>query len=430
MKPHYVAVLLLLQPILFQATRCSAEQWPQFRGPTGQGLTEHQLPIEWGGPDAKNVLWKSPLVGEGHASPIVWNDRIFVCTARWPAEVDSIKQREEVIPEHHVLCFRLTDGELLWDTLVKPGPWLRTDFRSGAGGGYAAPTPATDGEHVFVVFGSSVIAALDFTGRIVWRKVIEPHTFNVCIGASPVLYEDTVLMHCAMKEKKDSMLVAYDKSIGSIRWQTPLPNTAFGHSTPTLIEVQGKPQLVTVASGINVSKFGVQSFNPANGELLWWCRGAGDAASAAFGAGVVYTDSGRGGPGVAIDPTGSGDVTETHIKWEVDQVPEGIASPVIVDDLVYRLHRPNVLKCWQVEDGKEVYTKRLSDLSSTWATPIVDAAGRMYIANAGISYVIQTGRDFKVLATNDLQDPNHASPAVIAGKILLVGTRNIYCIGE
>ncbi len=195
-----------------------------------------------------------------------------------------------------------------------------------------------------------------------------------------------------------------------------------------MIDVDGKPQLIVVASQVAESRWGVQSFDPASGKLLWWCQAAGDAASAAFGSGIVYSDNGRGGAGVAIDPTGQGDVSDTHVKWRVDQVPEGIGSPVIAGGLVYRLHRPNVLKCWRASDGKQVYAQRLDHLSTTWASPIVDAAGRLYVATAGVSYVIQTGEEFKILATNDLGDPNHASPAVAGDKLILVGTRNVYCI--
>jgi hypothetical protein len=137
--------LAVLWAMGFVTSAIRGEDWPAFRGPTGLGYSkERNLPISWGGDNAEKVLWQSPLIGEGHASPIVWGDRLFVCTAHWDA---SIEKRESVIPEHHVLCYRASDGERLWDTLVEPGQWLRSDFRSGAGGGYAAPTPATDGAH-------------------------------------------------------------------------------------------------------------------------------------------------------------------------------------------------------------------------------------------------------------------------------------------
>jgi outer membrane protein assembly factor BamB len=282
---------------------------------------------------------------------------------------------------------------------------------------------------VYVVLGSSVIAAIDFGGNVVWRHEIKPHTFDVTVGSSPVLFSDTVLMLCAMSQRRDSKLIAYNKADGSVKWETPLPQTGFAHSTPVLIEVAGKPQLVVVASGGGEADEGVQSFDPADGRRLWWCRGGGDASSAAFGAGIVYCDNGRGGPGIAIDPTGSGDVTNTHIKWRINQLPEAIGSPIIVGSLVYRLHTPNVLKCWRAEDGSLVYAERLDRLTSTWASPIADATGRLYFATAGLSYVIQSGVEFKVLAINDLADPNHASAAASNGRIFLAGTRNVYCVG-
>lgn len=412
---------------LFSVAAAHGEDWPQFRGPTGLGYTtQTKLPTKWGGTDNENVLWKSPLVGEGHASPIVSGERLIVCTAHW---AEAVKDRKAVIPEHHVLCYSTTDGKLLWDTIVEPGPWLRSDFRSGPGGGYAAPTPATDGQRVYVVFGSSVIAALDFEGRVVWRKEIAPHTFDVTVGSSPVLFEDSVLMLCAMANKKDSRLIAYDKADGSIRWEVALPQAGFAHSTPLKIDVGGKPQLVIAASGGGEADRGIQGLDPRNGEALWWCRGGGEAASPAFGAGVLYCDNGRGGPGVAIDPSGLGDVTKTHIKWRVNQVPEAIGSPIIVGQRVYRLHTPNILKCWRADSGEQVYAQRLEGLTSTWASPIADAAGRLYVATAGVSYVIQTGDEFHVLARNDLGDPNHASPAVANGKLFLVGTRQVFCLG-
>ena len=236
-------------------------------------------------------------------------------------------------------------------------------------------------------------------------------------------------MLCAMSNKKDSRLVAYSRTDGSIKWQTPMPKTGLAHSTPVLIDVNGKTQLIILASGFGESDEGIQSFDPSNGQRLWWCRGFGESASAAFGAGIVYCDSGRGGPGIAIDPTGAGDVTKTHIKWRIDQVPSGIGSPIIVGDLVYRLHSPNVLKCWRASDGELVYAQRLDGVTSTWSSPCADANGRLYFASAGVSYVIQSGAEFKVLARNNLNDPNHATPAIADNRIFLVGTRRVHCIG-
>jgi outer membrane protein assembly factor BamB len=427
MKRRTLALIVALAVFTGPISRGRAENWPQFRGPTGLGYTkDSQLPLTWGGPDHNNTLWKAPLKGQGHASPIIWGDAVFVSTAYWPA---SVRERQKVIPEHHLTCYRLTDGKMNWDTLIPPGPWVRTDFRSGPGGGYAAPTPVTDGKLVYCAFGSSVVAAVDFQGKIIWRKEIVPHTFDVTIGSSPILYEDTVILFCAMSQPRDSRVIAFAKTTGAVKWQRPLPDTGFGHSTPTLISVKGKPQMLLLASGMRGTDNALQSLDPATGERLWWCRGAGDAASPAFGAGVVYFDSGRGGPGVAVDPTGSGDVSNTHIRWTIPQVREGIGSPIIVGRYVYRLHNPGVLKCWEAATGKQVYAQRLEGISTTWASPIADPQGRIFFANAGKSYVIQSGPDFRVLAVNDLGDGNHPSPAVGPGRLLLVGMKDLYCIG-
>jgi outer membrane protein assembly factor BamB len=420
----FLAIFFLAWAFSFAPSR--GDNWPGFRGPTGLGYTpQKNLPLTWGGKDDENVAWKSPLVGQGHASPIVSGGRVFVCTVLWPP---AVKEREKVIPEHHVLCYDARDGRRLWDTLVQPGPWLRSDFRSGPGGGYACPTPTTDGRLVYCAFGSSVIAALDFQGRVVWRKEIVPFTFDVTLGSSPVLFRDTMIVLCAMAKPSDSKIVAFDKANGAVNWQTPLPQTGFGHSTPILLPIGGRTQLVVAASGGGPSAQALQSFDAATGERLWWCWGAGDAASPAYGDGLIYFDSGRGGPGAAVDPTGTGDVSETHIRWKVSQVPEGIGSPAIVDGRVYRLHVPAILKCWDLRDGRQLYAARLEGISTTWASPIVDPHGRIYYANAGKSFVIQASPQFQLLATNDLGDGNHASPAVADDSLYLVGMKNVYCL--
>lgn len=404
-----------------------ADDWPQFRGPMGMGITaEKNLPMKWGGDQGENVLWKTPMVGEGHASPIVWGTRIFVCTVRWAGG----KPDASVIPEHHVACYATTDGKRLWDTMVDPGPWRRDDFRSGPGGGYAAPTPVTDGTRVFVVFGSSVMAALDFEGKVVWRHEIAPHTFDVTIGTSPVLFGDTVIFLCAMAKASDSRLVAFAKKTGEVKWEVKLSKTGFGHSTPLLIEVKGKPQLITLASGMGAQPEGLQSFDPADGRRIWWCKAGGDASSPAFGSGILYTDSGRGGNGVAVDPGGEGDVSQTHVKWTVGGLPESIGSPLILGAQVIRLQGSGVVKVWNVSDGMETDKQRLDKLGSSWASPIADGNGRIYFASGGRSYVVQSGPQLKVLSINDLGDPNHASPAVSGGRLFILGLKNLYCIGH
>ena len=227
---------------------CRAEDWPGWRGPTGQGVSkERDLPIKWGGKDHRNVRWQALLPGQrdkakqdqNQSSPIVSRGHVFVTASYWPAGVD---QKE--FPEHHVVCFRARDGEQLWDTRIEHGPWSRAeDLR----GGYTAPTPASDGERVYVFFGSSVLAALDFAGKQLWRKEITPYKFDVAIGASPVVYKDDVLLQCD-QVANSSRLLAFDRQKGELKWEKKRPQVNFSHSTPVLAEVKGQTQLLVAAS--------------------------------------------------------------------------------------------------------------------------------------------------------------------------------------
>jgi outer membrane protein assembly factor BamB len=418
-----LALVVLSGALAPAAAQGRAEQWPGWRGPTGQGHTPaRDLPLTWGGNDGENVLWRAPLLPDpekarpdhNQSSPIVWGDRVFVTVSYWPATGPP-----KEFPEHHLLCFRAGDGKPLWDCRVPPGPWLLTDLR----GGYTAPTPATDGERVYVAFGSSVLAAVDFTGKLLWRQEIKPYDFDVAMAASPVLYGDTALLVCDQAKKASSRLLAFDLRTGAVRWEQKRPTAGFSHSTPVVVEVRGKPHFLVAADKA------VQGLDPATGKVLWWCAGAGDTSSPVYACGLVYCDGGRGGPGVAVDPGGEGDVTGTHRKWRVDLVPEGFSSPVAVGDYLYRLHNPGILKCWKLATGEPAYAERLPGVS-TAASPVATADGRLYLASAGKSYVVQAGPVCKVLATNDLGDASAASAAVSGGRIFLKGARYLYCIGK
>jgi outer membrane protein assembly factor BamB len=288
-------------------------------------------------------------------------------------------------------------------------------------GGYACPTPVADAERVYVVFGSAVIAALDREGKLVWRKEIGPKNFDVALGASPILFGDTVMMMCD-KVDRQSSLIAFDRRSGEIKWEQKRPDVGFAHSTPIIAEIGSNRQMLVAASN------SVQGLDPATGTIIWQCTAKGDTASPVIGDGVLYCDSGRGGLGVAVDPTGMGDVTKTHLKWK-KQIPEGFSSPIVIGEYLYRLHDADVITCWRLATGEQIYRERLPGIT-TAASPVATPEGRIYCASAGKSYVLQAGSEFKILAANDLGDPCKASPAVADGKIILKGSHYLYCIGK
>lgn len=400
----------------------AAEDWPGFRGPTGMGISsETGLPVEWGGADGKNVLWKVPLPAKtregksdhNQSSPIVWKDRVFVTTAFWPEQPSQTE-----IPEQHVTCYQTSDGKQLWDTQVPPGPWKLSDLR----GGYAAPTPATDGERVYVLFGSSILAALDWNGQIVWRKeVADWQAFDVAIASSPILFRGQLLL-LADRNGQKSTLTSYNPKSGEVLWEQKRPQGAFDHTTPVIFDNQGHMQMLVAASNE------LQALDPATGERIWWCQMRGDVTAPVVARGLIYTDSGRGGPGILVDASGTGDVTSTHIKWRINQIPEALSSPVIVGDHLYRLHNPSVLKCVELAGGKELYATRLNGVSNA-ASPIATPEGRIYFASAGKTFVVQSGPTFELLATNDLGEPTSASGAASQERLFLKGQQHMFCVG-
>jgi outer membrane protein assembly factor BamB len=280
---------------------------------------------------------------------------------------------------------------------------------------------------VYALFGTSVLVAIDFSGKIVWRQELVPHDYDVEMATSPVLFDNLVIVFCGMKG--GSRLVAFDRKTGAIAWDKTLKDTGYGHNTPLVIRVTGSPQMILMGAGLGTARNAIQSFDPRSGERIWWCAGKGETASAVVAKQFVYCDSGRGGAGKLIDPTGTGNVTETHVKWEAN-VTQGLSSPLVVGDHLYRLHDNGTFTCWELATGKRVYQERVGGLSSNWSSPVTDGAGRIYLASGGTSLVLAAGPEFKVLATNKLNDSNHASPAIAGGRIYLLGQKQLFAIGQ
>jgi hypothetical protein len=318
-----------------------------------------------------------------------------------------------------VACYRTSDGGQLWDQLVPPGAWKLGDLR----GGYGAPTPATDGERVYVLFGSGVLVAFTAEGQLAWRQELaDVQAFDVAIASSPIVYGDTVILLTDRQGGK-ATLTGYDRRTGEVRWQEKRPKVNFNHSTPTLAQLDGRRQLLVAASNA------LQGIDPDSGKILWWLDTPGDVCSPVYVGGVVYTDSGRGGPGVLVEPRGEGALGPETVKWKIGNIPEGLSSPAILGDYLYRLHNPAVLKCWNMADGKEAYATRLEGVSVA-SSPIITPEGNLLFASSGKSFVVRGGPMFDLVATNDLGEPNGASIAVSAGRMYFKGREHLFCIGS
>jgi outer membrane protein assembly factor BamB len=402
----------------------AGDTWPCWRGPNGRGISdEKKLPLTWGGANNENVIWKSALPGtdsnaqEDHnqSSPIVWKDRVFVVMAYWPKGTG-----QSGFPEHHIASYSAADGHLLWDVKAPPGPWLLTDLR----GGYSASTPCTDGRRIYALFGSSEVVAVDFDGHLLWQKPITPFAWDVAVGTSPVLTRDALLVLADGNKPALSRLIAFDPATGNIKWEQKRPDANFDHTTPLLIDVNGRQQLIIGSSDA------LQGVDPVDGTEIWRASNPGDVPTPAYGGGLLYCESGRGGPGIAVDPTGKGDVTATNVRWRTSKIPEGFSSPTIAGGYVYRIHNPGILRCLDLATGKQVFDKRMPPGLDPAASPILTADNRLYFAGGGVSVVMPVGATSDPLATNDLGDGAPSSPAVANGCLYIKGSRYLYCIGK
>ena len=402
------------------AATCSADDWPQWRGPQRSGhAAEGDLPLTWNGKSKENVLWNVPA-DFGHSSPIVFGDKVILT-----ASVRKDRKGKDNLAENHlhrVACYRAGDGTKLWQTDIEPGEW-DTQFS------FTASTPVSDGQSIFALFGSATVAALDLDGKLLWQKKL-PGPFKAeWLSSSPILHQDTFFVFVDVSDA--AWLMAFDKKTGAIKWEMKRKQHDRAHNaSPLLVAVNGKPQIVVAGNG------GVLGLDPESDKIVWSCKWGGNRyASLVAGGGLVYA-SGDGGESLAIDPTGQGDVTRTHIKWKHAKTPQGFGSPIIVDDHVYRASPPGVIRCWKLSDGQAVFEDRVEGLP-VFPSPVATKDGRIYFAGAGKSCVIKAGPRLEVLAHNDLGEGERnewtltgPSAAIANGRIFLRGPKSLVYVGK
>ena len=303
--------------------------WPRWRGPSGQGLARGEgYPDTWSA--TLNVQWKVQVPGRGNSSPIVWADRIFLTTAQ-----DGGKRPS-------VLCYRRSDGKLLWESTLPPGEPSRVYSKNS----HASGTPATDGERVYASFGSQGLAAVDFQGKVVWRHSLEPIQNYHGSAGSPVLYKDRVFLY--EDQRQGAFVAAFDKRTGNTLWKTER-KAKVGWGTPIVIRAGDRDELIVS------SQARVTAYDPDSGTALWHCEGnlAEVIPTPVVGHGLVFCVSGRAGPTLAIRPGGSGDVTPTHVAWKQSKGASFVPSPLLYGDLLYQVNdMVSVATCYQAATGE------------------------------------------------------------------------------
>ena len=414
MKTRYVFLLLMgpvalaSGPLRAETPVSSNDNWPAWRGPRGDGLSAAtHLPVRWG--PNEGVRWKTPLPGKGVSSPVVWGDRVFLTS--------SEGNRHDQL---HVLCLDRRDGALVWDRRF----WGTAPTRfHGEKSFMATSTPATDGTLVWAFFGTGDLFCLDFDGRLVWARSLaqeyEPFQNRFGMGSSPVLAGSTLVLQC--DHWGQSYLLGVDKQTGENVWKTDRTEE-LGWSSPLVVDVDGEQQVVVSAT------FSVKGYDLTTGKELWVARGMSRSCipTAVANDRTIFAVSGQGGQTMAIRKGGRGDITDSHVVWTATRGAPYVPSPLLVDGLYYLVEDGGIATCFDAETGARVWQKRLG--AAYTASPVA-GDGKIYLIDeAGTTTVLRPGREFEVIAKNELEEPVFASPAIAQGELFLRTAGQLVCV--
>ena len=420
---------LLIAAVVSLAFALQAENWPQFRGPTGQGVSsEKHLPLHWSA--ESNVVWKTAIEGQAWSSPIVWGDRVFVSTAKQNGT------------KCHLICVDRKSGKISWDKEVLDQVPLRKESKNS----YATPTPATDGKRVFAVFGDGSVVALNFDGEVLWTNREVKFYSRHGLGASPIVYEDVLIMpydgsnrigepgqypNNTPEERlgwqipwDKSFVAALDVTTGKRVWTGKRGMSRIAHATPVVMKDKGRTEIISIAGDA------IQGFDPKSGELIWtaFAQGEGLVPSPVIGDGLIFAASGFEKTTLrAVRTGGKGDVTATHIAWEQRKGVPTQPSLIYFKGHVYAIADGGVASCFKAQTGSQVWQERIGGNHS--ASPVL-ADGRIYfLSEAGETTVINASPDFHVIAKSSISEKCQASMAVSQGNIFIRSEKNLYCIG-
>ncbi|MCP4262583.1 MAG: PQQ-like beta-propeller repeat protein [Planctomycetes bacterium] len=433
--------IILLAPLNLAAdTKKNTDNWNQFRGFNGDGKSlAKNLPVEFS--ETKNVRWKTPIHDQGWSSPVVWDKQIWLTTG---CEDGS---------ELFAICVDLATGKIIHDIKV----FDVTDPQKAYGGlnTHATPTPIVEEGRIYVHFGTYGTACLDTkTGKKFWERRDLNCDHRVRPASSPIIDGDSLFLHFDGVDIQ--FVAALDKNTGDTVWlrnreggldltatlkakglsdkdieetkkEKPNDNRK-AYATPTIIEYQGQRQLISPAAEVTFS------YDPKTGDELWRVRHQGWGWNAAcrpiFEHALVYFTTGISKDLLAVRPSGSGDVTDTHVAWNKRKFVPNMPSPLIVDDLLFMVDDKGLVSCSEAKTGHELWRKRLRARGDYWSSPVY-ADGKIYLSGKeGIVSVIAAGRNFQLLAENRFEANFIASPAVAEDSIILRSLTHLYCVAE
>jgi outer membrane protein assembly factor BamB len=433
-----------------QLDSASAPNWPGFRGPSASGVSDGlHLPETWDARTGRNIAWDVEVPGLAHSSPIVWGDRLFLTSAISSRADATFKPglygegtaSEDRTPQKWVvLALDRKSGKTVWQRTAYDGvPREKRHIKAT----YANATPATDGRFVVAFFGSQGLYAFDMNGTPIWNKdlgVLNTGAYDLPeyewgTASSPIIYKDLVIVQC--DTQNESFVLAADIRTGRTVWKTlrkELPS--WGTPTVYLSSSGESAELVT-----NASNF-VRGYDPDTGEERWRLGRSSKitAPTPVFADGLIIVASGRAPerPIFAIRPGGHGDITppgerdaSDFLVWSKTGRGSYMPTPLIYDGLVYLLGNPGLFDAYDLRTGRDVYRQRILHQGSGFSASPVAADGRIYLSSEdGDIFVVQSGREFRLLATNSMGEPLMATPALADRHMYVRGSRHLFAVGS
>jgi outer membrane protein assembly factor BamB len=397
----------------------SADNWPQWRGPSLNGLSiEKNLPVRWS--KSENITWSLPLPAWSGSTPIVWGDRIFL----------NVAENNDL----YLWCVDRTRGVPVWKQRLGGGNvrMMKQNMSS--------PSPVTDGKAVWVMTGTGILKAFDFAGKELWIRDIQKDYGRFGLmhgyGSSPLLYEDALYVQVlhGMRTDDPSYLLRIDKATGKTVWRVERPTQARfespdAYTTPALLRYANTTEIVVTGGDV------VTGHDPASGKELWRANGlnpSNDGSYRIVASPVVYEGliiaPSRERPLLALKAGGRGDVTRSHVLWSFNSGPD-VPTPVTDGTYLYIVNDRGIMWCLDAKTGKEVYGRQRLRPGTYSGSPVV-ADGKIYVTNEdGLTVVVKTGPAFQVLGENDFDDYTLSSPAISDGQIFIRTSKFLYAIG-
>ncbi len=434
---------LILSPFL------PAQNWPSFRGPDGSGIGAGNPPVRWNVSTGDNILWKTPVPGLSHSSPVVWGSRVFVATAVevTPGSADvktgwlngtGESAADKGTWSWKLFCLDRDTGRILWERTARTGvPRIRRHRKAT----HANSTPATDGKWVVASFGAEGLYCYDMQGKEIWRRDLGtfqtgPHndtSLEWGYASSPIIYRDRVIVQCDATNV--SFWASFDLASGKEIRRVMRGEQTTTWSTPLVVEYKGRPQLV--CNGWKQ----MAGYDLYTGEKLWFLHDGGDCPVPApqWGHGLIYITNGHGkSPVFAVRPEARGDLTPANsesvpagLAWWVPRGGSYMPTPLVLGDLFVVAGDNGMITAWDAVSGKEVRKEPLKN-AGTFSASLVAARDHCYFPNEeGDVHVLRIGRQgFEVLARNPMGEFCFATPAVSGEKLLVRTRHHLFCIGS